>query len=372
MRPHIPRARDAIIEGIRAEVPAYARPLEGAFGAGVRTGVEQALNEFVALVENPGHDRSQGREVYVALGRGEAREGRTLEALLAAYRVGARIAWRQIAGGARSEGIDSESLALLAESVFAYIDELSAYSAEGFAQEQARAAAESDRQRRRLVRMLIGPEAPDAAAVETAAGEAGWTLPSSLSVLVWREGRPRVASRLPHGTVVAPVDELSCAVVPDPEGPDRLRQLEVALGERPAALGPAVGWTQAAVSAQHAFAAYRLLEGDRLGRTGLVIAEEHLPELMLHRDEGIADALRRRALAPLDQETARSRARLTKTLLAWLDHQGAVPATAAALNVHPQTVRYRLGRLRELFGERLDDPRGRFELELALRSGSAG
>jgi DNA-binding PucR family transcriptional regulator len=45
-----------------------------------------------------------------------------------------------------------------------------------------------------------------------------------------------------------------------------------------------------------------------------------------------------------------------------------VPAVAAALHVHPQTVRYRLKRLRELFGERLDDPRVRFELALALRA----
>jgi DNA-binding PucR family transcriptional regulator len=37
--------------------------------------------------------------------------------------------------------------------------------------------------------------------------------------------------------------------------------------------------------------------------------------------------------------------------------------------VHPQTVRYRLRQLRELYGERLDDPEARFELALALRVG---
>jgi DNA-binding PucR family transcriptional regulator len=58
---------------------------------------------------------------------------------------------------------------------------------------------------------------------------------------------------------------------------------------------------------------------------------------------------------------------LSETLLAWLDHQGRVPEIAAALNVHPQTVRYRLGRLRELFGAQLDDPQVRFELALVLR-----
>ena len=42
---------------------------------------------------------------------------------------------------------------------------------------------------------------------------------------------------------------------------------------------------------------------------------------------------------------------------------------AAALDVHPQTVRYRIRQLRDLFGDRLEDPEGRFELALALRAG---
>jgi len=37
------------------------------------------------------------------------------------------------------------------------------------------------------------------------------------------------------------------------------------------------------------------------------------------------------------------------------------------LEVHPQTVRYRVRRLRELFGDALEDPEQRFELGLALR-----
>jgi DNA-binding PucR family transcriptional regulator len=44
---------------------------------------------------------------------------------------------------------------------------------------------------------------------------------------------------------------------------------------------------------------------------------------------------------------------------------------ARALHLNPQTIRYRLGRLRELFGETLEDPDARFELELALRSQAA-
>ena len=43
---------------------------------------------------------------------------------------------------------------------------------------------------------------------------------------------------------------------------------------------------------------------------------------------------------------------------------GAAPIPASS----GKTVRYRLTRLRELFGSRLDDPHARFELDLALRA----
>ena len=78
------------------------------------------------------------------------------------------------------------------------------------------------------------------------------------------------------------------------------------------------------------------------------------------------------ALAPLADETPASRERLIETLAAWLRHRDRLGAAAAALHVHPQTVRYRMGRLRELYGDRLDDPDTRFELELALRSRADG
>ena len=51
----------------------------------------------------------------------------------------------------------------------------------------------------------------------------------------------------------------------------------------------------------------------------------------------------------------------------WLIFGNAV-AMAAELHVHPQTARYRVARLRELFGEDLDHPDARFELEIALRA----
>jgi hypothetical protein len=78
--------------------------------------------------------------------------------------------------------------------------------------------------------------------------------------------------------------------------------------------------------------------------------------------------LAHRRLAPVQAvrgETTLSN--LTATLRAWLRNPGQRKTIAHSLGVHPQTVRYRMARLRELFGAALDDPDGRFELELALR-----
>ena len=58
--------------------------------------------------------------------------------------------------------------------------------------------------------------------------------------------------------------------------------------------------------------------------------------------------------------------KLTETLRAWLLHQGRRDAVAEELFVHPQTVRYRMGQLRELFGDDLEDPATVLALVIAL------
>ena len=133
IEPELETITAEILATIASEVPEYARPLEGRFGRGIRTGVGEALKQFVALIRDPEAGRGPGREVYVALGRGELRQGRTLDSLQAAYRVGARAAWRRLARAGREAELDAEVLSLLAEAIFAYIDELSADSVDGYA-----------------------------------------------------------------------------------------------------------------------------------------------------------------------------------------------------------------------------------------------
>ncbi|HEU0023621.1 MAG TPA: hypothetical protein VFQ12_03260, partial [Thermoleophilaceae bacterium] len=109
LRPGLAGTADEVIQAIRAAVPDYARPLEGAFGEGIRTGVIRALDQFVSAVEGRPQRPGRGRDIYFELGRGEAREGRALEVLLAAYRVGARVAWRNAAAAAQRAGLGAEA-----------------------------------------------------------------------------------------------------------------------------------------------------------------------------------------------------------------------------------------------------------------------
>ncbi|MFE0453697.1 PucR family transcriptional regulator [Streptomyces sp. NPDC058914] len=62
---------------------------------------------------------------------------------------------------------------------------------------------------------------------------------------------------------------------------------------------------------------------------------------------------------------------LVRTLAAYLDAGGDVPAAARRLVVHPNTLRYRLGRLRKRHGVDLDDPDTRLLLILAARLGGS-
>jgi DNA-binding PucR family transcriptional regulator len=95
-----------------------------------------------------------------------------------------------------------------------------------------------------------------------------------------------------------------------------------------------------------------------------------MPALLVAADPELARELAGERLAPLADLAPGPRRRLEQTLRAWLDHQGRLQPIAAALHVHPQTVRYRVGQLRERFGDALDEPEARFELSLALRAGS--
>lgn len=359
---------EEIAGAIGAEIAEYRKPMSGAFGAAVRVAITEALRQFTELIGKPGPAERSGRQVYIDLGRGELRAGRSLDALQAAYRLGARVAWRRIGEVALDVGVQPEQLSLLAEAIFAYIDELSAESVEGYAREQAARAGERQGRRRQLVGMLLAGGAP-VEEVEQAATSAGWTLPRTLAALACDYyDAQRLELRTAVDGIAAQIDDVCCLLVPDPDAPGRRDALNATLERIPAAIGPTVEWDQAGKSYARARECLGLILEGALPDSGIRVADNELAALVVFGDREVIDELAARRLAPLAGLTPVQRARLEQTLAAWLRQQGSVPAAAAALHVHRQTVRYRLERLRELLGDALDDPDARFELELALRA----
>ena len=378
LRPALPELAGAIIAAIGREVPDYARPLEGPFGEALRGGVRAALARFVDGIEDPSADDLGAPTLYRELGRGEFRAGRSLDALLSAYRIGARLAWERFVAAGEAAGHEPATLYRLASAIFSYIDGISADSVEGFAQERAAAEGARQRRRRTLARLLTRDDASDEE-VHDLARAAGWPRPATLAALVvgadaegGLQDPDRLASRLAGDAIAVAADGVAIAWLPDAEAPGRRTQLEAAIGEASAALGPSVALARSAHSLARARAAHALVVDGRLPTGGLVVADEHLATLLLHGGDGsLAADLAARVLAPLADLRPVAAARLRETLRAWLDHPGHVQAVAERLHVHPQTVRYRLVQLRELFGERLEDADARFELALALRAGAS-
>jgi hypothetical protein len=361
IEPELPGLADEIVAAIQAEVPEYAGSLRGEFGRGIRTGVEEALRRFLAPV---GEADPQAAGIYRALGRGEHRSGRSLDALQAAYRIGARVAWRRVSRAAAGAGVPVEAQHELAEAIFAYIDELAAESVEGYADAQAADAGSLQRRREELLMLLVADPPAPAPAVKEAADGAGWRLPARIAMAaVPPAAAGRIARRLSGDVLHASDVHHGYVAIPEPSAvaPELAaasRRYRVSAG-----LGPTVSLSEAPRSWRWATLA---LGGAAPGMVSE--AESELAGLLLRASPEIARALEDEALAPLALQTEASRARLEATLLAWLRHRGAQAAIAAELGVHPQTVRYRMHRVRELFGAVIEDPDRRLALELALRS----
>ena len=242
IEPELGAITEEILATIAAAVPEYARALEGRFGRAIRRGVDEALRQFVALIRDPDAGRGPGREVYVELGRGEFRQGRTLDSLQAAYRVGARVAWRRIAAAGRRAGLEAEPLSVLAEAIFAYIDELAADSVDGYAEAQREVADLRRRRRQELASLLLREPPAEPADVAAAARAAGWQRPRSAAAIACAErDLADLARALPAEALATANDGLGCLLLPDPDGPGRGEQLERAAATVPLAIGPAGG-----------------------------------------------------------------------------------------------------------------------------------
>jgi PucR C-terminal helix-turn-helix domain len=373
LRPQLPPLADDIIHAIRSSIPEYAKPLDGRYGQAIQLGVHQALTQFVDRIADPEQPCTEFAEVYRQLGRLEASEGRSLDSLHRAYRLGTRVAWRHLIQFRQRSGLPAQMMWTLGEVTLAYADELIGLSVEGYTDMRARTAQGRERRRRRLVRLLLNDDDRSRLEALELAGPARWPMPDQLCVvLLDHVGGVATADppALPDGVLADFQGTNACLVVADPDASNWWERCEQALAGWRAVIGPTVSSDEGAKSYRHAQLARELVRRNTIVDSSPVRCADHLSTLWLLSDEFLVEQLIRKRLAPLAPLTDKQHKRLGETLLAWLATRGGAPEIAARLRVHPQTVRYRMRQVEQLFGDQLRDPDARFELEVALRAAS--
>ncbi|MBW8482115.1 helix-turn-helix domain-containing protein [Actinomadura parmotrematis] len=366
MRPELPSLSDEIIAEIRRAVPEYARPLDGPYGQVLRAAVQQNLAAFVDRVA--GGDAAAPNDGPRRLGQYEAREGRSMDCLQAAYRIGGQVAWRRIMRVAPRYDISSSIMSRLADALFVYLDELAAQSLDGYLEARAHPGAALEERRRRLLRTLLDPAAVPGPALLDLAAAAGWPMPSTVTVVALRPGARSLRGAL-DGDVLADLEHPEPALMlPGPLDTARAAMLEAAFPGRRLAAGPpvppgrtgdALRWARQAL----ALAAEGVLDGGAVIR-----CEDHLVTLWLMGDRPLLDQVAGRFLDVLDAMTPGQQDRITETLRTWLVTRGTAAEIARHLHIHPQTVRYRMRRIEQALGDRLGDPEARFGIEAVLRA----
>jgi hypothetical protein len=342
-----------IFDAIEKAIPDYSQ-----FRENVVDGIRQALVKFVDRIAAPDSEPDPHDDIHRKLGAWEFKSGRSLDSLQAAYRIGARVAWRHVCGFAEQRALSLREMSVLGEAMIAHVDELVSLSVEGYAAAQASAAGTLERKRRKLMELLAGDPAGNWQAVLDAARAASWPMPERLAAVAL-EPSAAPADDLPAEVLVDFEDANPYLLVPNPVAGARWL--------RRAGWRAAVGLPVEPQDAPRSLASARRVLA--LAERGPVLhAADHLVELTVLADEFLARQLAQRALAPLAPLTERQRTKLAETLLVWLSARGGAPEVAARLQVHPQTVRYRVNQLDELFGDRMHDAGERFTLELALRA----
>lgn len=360
-----------ISDALQREIPAYASLGESQrqeTEAISRWGVQRLLELWVEDGRLGEADLRQFHGIGVARGT----DGRPLSAVLRAYRVAAV----EASGLVRDSGVaelDVEDVLAMNVVLLESLDALSEALSAGYAAATERLATDRDEVVRTLTQDLLAGRQTSAAALEDRTRLLGLTLPSRLTITV--VGSP--GSDVTAGDVA----QLLTTAAPDGLVLSTTRQgVGVVLHERPLDLGvdvrsrgrrtcrfddvaltdlPAT-FRLAEVAVRHAPAGV----GPRASSsTGALLEADALLVALLHGQPAVDPAVfTEAALRPLLEPDA---AHLLAGLQAFLDH-GTAAAAAQGLGLHPQSMRYRLRRVREVTGRDLGSSWDRLLLTTAV------
>jgi hypothetical protein len=350
---------------VREEIGEYAAVRDPAFAAEVLAHSVEHVHAFVRSAREGRPPDGDELEFVRARGAARARELLPLDALLEAYLIGQRTVWEAVvtAAGPSREGMRVAQE--LTAATFAYTHAINVAIAAAYMQESQARASETERARRDLLELLLSGRPPGTEQERRA--ETLGLRPRGQHVVVLAAADPAqarlVAQALArqdaddpfvvprHDELVAIVrvyvrrgpHEICAALARAAEWLERAHQLELRAGVSGVCAGlaeTARGYAEAASALRHADARRPVVAFQDVGLLDYLTAG--------------ADA-RAAALVPAGtRRLVDGDGVLAATLRAYADCDLNVARTAQSLEVHPNTVHYRLRRVQEITGR---DPR---------------
>jgi sugar diacid utilization regulator len=357
---------------------------------------EAGLDLFLATAREARPATPEELRRVAQLGILQARSSQSVEPVLAAYRIAARVAWDAILRAWRGHPeATPEAIMVTANYVFAALDQVAAEVTKTYLHAREQHMQRGTRARARLFHALISDNfdselelQKQALALNMPIAATGYVATVSKLIVGNREGDRggealgEVAASLdvPRGAIHHVTDPSTLVTLwpaDSPAGVESARQFVAQLDKEAVnRSGPAQARVRAGIGGYHPglrgisrsyLEAQQAIEAGRKLRPDAVVHshDEVIPQLVLAQNPLLAERFVAHSLGPLLSPRTRNREQLMETLEAYLA-RGSVKDAAAALNLHRHTVLYRLDKLRELLGADLDTPASRLRLQLAL------
>jgi hypothetical protein len=330
-----PRVVDEVVAAARTAAPEIARLPD----ADTRCHVTVLLDAGLAVFERKGEPDFTDA---ARLGADRAAQGIPLAALLCGVRAGRTRVFEIAIERGRAAGIPHEDLLNGALELQRYAGAVEQHLIDGYHAAEHRLARDRADAAARLLRRLLLRERPGTDPDADELARFGLHPGTRYHCLVYGDpGADRLPAHHRCEGLLGAVEGRIAGLSPRPPG---------AAGVDAATLlvfTPAVPLSDAADAYRLCVAAW--LAAERFGRRGLHAVTDLAGETALAGHPGLSDLLRDSLLDRLRPADAFHR-ELASTGLSYLDHGQRLDQTAAALHVHPNTVRYRLRRLQELTG----------------------
>ncbi|HYM66486.1 MAG TPA: helix-turn-helix domain-containing protein [Patescibacteria group bacterium] len=359
---------------------------------------EAGLDLFLATAREARPPTNEELRRVAQLGILQARSSQSVEPILAAYRIAARVAWDEILRAWRGHpDATPEAIMVTANYVFAALDQVAAEVTKTYLRAREHHMQRGTRAQARLFHALISDNfdselelQKQALALRMPITATGYVAVVFKLILGHRdeaserggEALAEVAGsmELPRGAIQHVTDPGTLVLLWPAEsvaGVELASQFVLLMqDEALKRSGAALARVRAGIGGYHSglrgisrsyLEAQQAIEVGRKLRPDAVVHrhDEVIPHLVLAQNPRLAERFVTHTLGRLMQGNLRNREQLMETLEAYLE-RGSVKEAASALKLHRHTVLYRLDKLRELLPGDLDSPAARLRLQLAL------